>query len=98
MADAIRTLAPYLVQVQISENDRSTPGKGHVNFRDVFDVLNEVGFGGPIAIEAFGLTPPDLAAAANIVRKMFASPEQLAQEGLQFLTSELQRSGVPVSE
>jgi len=87
VADAIRTLAPYLVQVQISENDRSTPGKGHVNFREVFDTLDEVGFSGPIAIEAFGLTPPDLAAAANIVRKMFASPEQLAEEGLMFIKS-----------
>jgi len=92
IADAIRTLAPYLVQVQVSENDRSTPGKGHINFGEVFDTLDEVGFGGPIAIEAFGLTPPDLAAAANIVRKMFASPERLAEEGFNFLMSELRMS------
>ena len=87
MAAAIRTLAPYLVQVQVSENDRSTPGKGHVNFAEVFATLDEVGFTGPIAIEAFGLNPPDLAAAANIVRKMFQSPEQLAADGLAFVRS-----------
>ena len=85
--DAIRTLAPYLAQVQVSENDRATPGKGHINFNDVFATLNEIGFAGPVCIEAFGLTPPDLAAAANIVRKMFASPEQLAAEGLAFIKS-----------
>lgn len=92
MADAIRTLAPYLAQVQISENDRSTPGHGHVDFTTVFATLADIGFSGPIAIEAFGLTPPDLAAAANIVRKMFASPEQLAAEGLAFIKSTLSSS------
>lgn len=87
IADAIRTLAPYLVHVQISENDRSTPGRGHINFNEVFATLAEINYAGPIAIEAFGLNPPDLAAATHIFRPMFTSPEQLAEEGLQFIRS-----------
>lgn len=86
--DAIRTVAPYLVHVQISENDRSTPGRGHINFGEVFDTLSEVGYTGPIAIEAFGPNPPELAAATHIFRPMFDSPEQLAVDGLTFLKSE----------
>lgn len=86
--DAIRTLAPYLVHVQISENDRSTPGKGHIHFDEVFQALADVGYNGPIAIEAFGPNPPELAAATHIFRPMFDSPEQLAAEGYQFLKSE----------
>ncbi|MBC8153686.1 MAG: sugar phosphate isomerase/epimerase, partial [Bacteroidetes bacterium] len=35
--------------------------------------------------EAFGPNPPDLAAATHIFRPMFASPEQLAADGLAFL-------------
>ncbi|MGF7215028.1 D-psicose/D-tagatose/L-ribulose 3-epimerase [Spirosoma lacussanchae] len=85
---AIRTLAPYLVHVQISENDRSTPGQGHINFDDVFAALDEVGYDGPVAIEAFGPNPPELAAATHIFRPMFPSPEQLAVDGLTFLKSE----------
>ena len=96
IADALRKCAPYLVHVQISENDRSTPGKGHINFNDVFSVLDEVGYDGPIAIEAFGPNPPELAAATHIFRPMFDSPEQLAVDGLQFIKSEIiNRSAEP---
>ncbi|AQG78857.1 sugar phosphate isomerase/epimerase family protein [Spirosoma montaniterrae] len=89
IADAIRTLAPYLVHVQISENDRSTPGQGHINFDEVFATLDEVGYTGPIAIEAFGPNPPELAAATHIFRPMFFSPEQLAVEGLRFIKDKI---------
>lgn len=85
MTEAIQTLAPYLVHVQISENDRSTPGKGHINFTEVFDALQAINYNGPIAIEAFGQRPPEMAAAAHIWRKMFPSPEQLAVDGLAFI-------------
>ena len=32
IAQAIRTAAPYTVHVHISENDRGTPGQGHVDW------------------------------------------------------------------
>ena len=86
--DALRKVAPYLVHVQISENDRSTPGQGHINFDEVFNALQEIGYDGPIAIEAFGPNPPELAAATHIFRPMFQSPEQLAVDGLHFIKSE----------
>lgn len=85
ITEAIRKIAPYLVHVQISENDRSTPGQGHIDFEAVFATLADVDYEGPIAIEAFGLNPPDLAAATHIFRPMFESPEQLATDGLAFL-------------
>lgn len=88
VGDAIRKVAPYLVHVQISENDRSTPGSGHINFDEVFEALADVAYAGPIAIEAFGPNPPDLAAATHIFRPMFESPEQLATDGLAFLKSQ----------
>lgn len=87
ISDALRKVAPYLVHVQISENDRSTPGQGHINFDEVFSTLQEVGYDGPIAIEAFGPNPPELAAATHIFRPMFQSPEQLAVDGLAFIKS-----------
>lgn len=85
VAEAIRILAPYLVHVQFSENDRSTPGAGQINFPMVLNALREVGYTGPIAIEAFGLNPPELAAATHIFRPMFESPERLAREGLGYI-------------
>ncbi|GAB3567210.1 sugar phosphate isomerase/epimerase [Spirosoma luteolum] len=85
MAQAIQTLAPYLVHVQLSENDRSTPGSGQVDFGQALSALHGIGYEGPIAIEAFGPNPPELAAATHIFRPMFASPEQLAADGLAFI-------------
>ncbi|MFD2933076.1 sugar phosphate isomerase/epimerase family protein [Spirosoma flavum] len=87
IGDALRKCAPYLIHVQISENDRSTPGQGHINFDEVFSVLEEINYGGPIAIEAFGPNPPELAAATHIFRPMFESPERLAVDGLAFIKS-----------
>ena len=87
VAQAIQTLAPYLVHVQISENDRSTPGSGQIDFAAVLETLADIGYTGPLAIEAFGLNPPELAAATHIFRPMFTSPEQLAKDGLAFIRS-----------
>ncbi|GAB3493432.1 sugar phosphate isomerase/epimerase [Spirosoma knui] len=98
MASALRKLAPYLVHIQISENDRSTPGQGQINFDRVFDALQEIGYEGPIAIEAFGMNPPEIAQAAHIFRPMFDSAEQLAADGLTFLKSELANRTVAEAE
>ncbi len=88
IAEAIRSCADLLCHVHISENDRSTPGQGHVHWDENFDALQEVGYDGWLTIEAFGLALPELAAATKIWRRMFDSEEQLARDGLAFMKSE----------
>ncbi len=88
-AAAIRTSAPHLCHVHISENDRSTPGSGGVNWAANFDALHEVGYDGWLMIEAFGLALPELAAATKIWRKMYDSEDQLARDGLAFMKAEV---------
>jgi D-psicose/D-tagatose/L-ribulose 3-epimerase len=85
IAQAIRTCAPVTVHVHISENDRSTPGEGHVDFATTFKTLKEVQYDGWMVVEAFGLALPDLAAATKIWRKMFPSEEHLAVNALKFM-------------
>ncbi len=84
---AIKTCAEQLVHVHISENDRSTPGEGGINWDANFAGLKDVGYDGWLMIEAFGLALPDLAAATRIWRRMFPSEQHLAQEGLKFMKS-----------
>jgi D-psicose/D-tagatose/L-ribulose 3-epimerase len=86
--DAIRAASKHLVHVHISENDRSTPGQGHVHWKETFDTLKEVGYDGWLMIEAFGLALPALAAATKIWRRMFKSEMQLAKDGLAFMKGE----------
>ena len=83
--DAIRTCAPVMDHVHISENDRSTPGEGNVNWDANFKTLKEVKYDGWMVVEAFGLALPDLAAATKIWRKMYSSEEALAQAALKFM-------------
>jgi D-psicose/D-tagatose/L-ribulose 3-epimerase len=85
IAAAIRECAPYTVHVHISENDRGTPGEGHVDWDTTFKTLKEVGYNGWLVVEAFGLALPDLAAATKIWRRMFPSEEYLAREALRFM-------------
>jgi len=87
VAAAIKNCADQLVHVHISENDRSTPGEGGVDWDTTFATLKEIGYDGWLVVEAFGLALPDLAAATKIWRRMFPSEEHLATQALAFMKS-----------
>ena len=75
--------------IHISENDRSTPGAGNVNWEKNFTGLSEIKYDGWLVIEAFGLALPELAAATKIWRRMFESEIKLAEEGLAFMKAQV---------
>lgn len=87
VAEAIRACADQTVHVHISENDRSTPGEGNVDWDTTFATLKETNYDGWMVVEAFGLSLPDLAAATKIWRRMFPSEEYLAENALAFMKS-----------
>lgn len=89
VSGAIREAAPYCAHVHISENDRSTPGQGGVNWKETFDTFKAVNYNGWLMIEAFGLALPEIAAATKIWRKMYTSEEQLARDGLAFMKAQV---------
>jgi D-psicose/D-tagatose/L-ribulose 3-epimerase len=86
---ALHACADMLCHVHISENDRSTPGKGLVRWRENFDALRSINYNGWLMVEAFGLALPDIAAATKIWRRMFESEEQLSRDALAFMRSEV---------
>jgi len=87
-AEAIKACKDYTIHVHISENDRSTPGRGNIRWDETFDTLKQTGYDGWFTIEAFGGSLPALAAATKIWRQMFESEEQLATDGLKFMKTE----------
>jgi D-psicose/D-tagatose/L-ribulose 3-epimerase len=89
IAAAIRSCQDVLTHVHISENDRSTPGTGNVNWQENFDTLMEVGYDGWMVVEAFGLALPEIAAATKIWRRMYESEEQLARDALAFMKQQV---------
>jgi|UniRef100_A0A7C4QS50 D-psicose/D-tagatose/L-ribulose 3-epimerase len=85
LAAAMRDCFDQVVHVHISENDRSTPGEGHVDWSTTFRMLKELRYDGWLMVEAFGLALPALAAATKIWRRMFPSEDYLAQQALAFM-------------
>jgi D-psicose/D-tagatose/L-ribulose 3-epimerase len=85
IGEALDACKDVMVHVHISENDRSTPGKGGVNWSDSWKHLKRIGYDGPLVIEAFGQGLPALAAATKIWRKMFPDELALAKDGLEFM-------------
>lgn len=81
IGEAIKKCAKHLIHVQVSENDRSTVGKGNVDWKNVFSALKSINYSGWLSVEAFS---PKLA-VANIWRKMFDSEEQLMRDSLSFI-------------
>ncbi len=82
---AIKGCADQMVHFHISENDRSTPGEGNVDWPTTFRTLKEIKYDGWLMVEAFGLALPALAAATKIWRKMFPTEAYLAQHALAFM-------------
>lgn len=88
-SDALRTIAPVLRHVHISENDRGTPGSGQVQWDDVFPTLKEIGYDGWLTIEAFSTLIPEFANAINVWRDYSPSTEIYTQ-GLEFIKNGIQ--------
>lgn len=72
--------------VHVSENDRGTPGKGHVSFLETFKALRGAGYDGWCVVEAFGRALPDLAAATRVWRDFFTTPAEVYEDGYKFIT------------
>ena len=86
--DPVGMIAPnlrFINHVHVSENDRGTPGKGHVPFKSVFREFKAGGYDGWYVIEAFGRALPALAAATRVWRDFFPAREEVYRSGHDFL-------------
>ena len=82
---ALAEAAKHVIHIHISENDRGTPGTGHVQWAQTFAQLKKMKYDGWLTIESFGRLLPDLAAATKIWRDLFPSPEEVYTEGFKFM-------------
>ena len=86
----IESIAGSFIHVHISENDRGTPGTGHVPFDETFRALRKIGYDGWVVIEAFGRALPDLAAATRVWRDLFPNAEEVYTKGLALIKQKWQ--------
>lgn len=84
IATALREIAPVLAHVHISENDRGTPGDGHIPWDETFSTLRDIQYEGWLTIEAFTRNDPDFANAINVWRE-YSKPWDMAEKGFAFI-------------
>lgn len=82
---AVRSAARHLKHIHTCENDRGTPGSGHVDWREFFAAVGDTGYNGWMTIESFGFSLGAVSAAASIWRDLASTPGAIAFEGLPFL-------------
>jgi D-psicose/D-tagatose/L-ribulose 3-epimerase len=90
VGDAIRTAGDRVVHFHPCENDRGTPGSGHVPWSETFAALRDVGYDGPLVIESFTPAIKEIARAVSMWRPLARSGDDLARDGLAFLRENLQ--------
>jgi D-psicose/D-tagatose/L-ribulose 3-epimerase len=86
--DPVGVIGPHLdaiSHVHFSENDRGTPGKGHVPWLATMAALKQGGYDGWCTIESFGRAMPELAGATKVWRDFFPSQEEVYRFGHDFL-------------
>jgi D-psicose/D-tagatose/L-ribulose 3-epimerase len=85
IAAAIRKAGSKVFHFHSCENDRGTPGTGHVEWKEVASALREINYQGPLVIEAFTTEITEIARAVSLWRPLAPSQDSLAREGLRFL-------------
>lgn len=79
---AIGRAKRHISHVHISENDRGTPGRGHVDWAATYGALRKIKYDGWLTIEAFGRALPELAAATRVWRDFSPTLETVYLEGI----------------
>jgi D-psicose/D-tagatose/L-ribulose 3-epimerase len=88
VGEAIRSAGSKVFHFQVSENDRGTPGSGHVPWRETFDALHSIDYQGQIVVESFLPTVVEIARAVSLWRPVATSMDALARDGYAFLRAE----------
>ncbi|MGH3948542.1 MAG: TIM barrel protein [Pseudonocardiaceae bacterium] len=96
LGDAVRMGADKVYHVQVSENDRGTPGSGHVPWSEFFGALDDIEYDGQVVVESFLPTVAEIARAVSLWRPVAESMDALAEDGIAFLKNFQARTrGVP---
>lgn len=73
--DAIHTAADHLIGFHIGENNRTAPGRGHLDWDEIFGALREVDYRGRIVAELF------VKAGGEVGRDIYVWKDLITEEG-----------------
>jgi D-psicose/D-tagatose/L-ribulose 3-epimerase len=76
---------PYLCHYHLSESHRGIPGKGVVNWGDIYRGLADSGYKGIVGLESFVQVSDAMRGATRVWRSLAPDSDTLVSEGLQYL-------------
>jgi len=85
LGKAVEMAGPRLVHIHANENDRGTPGTGHVPWDEVAAALKKINYSGALVIESFSTEVKEIARAAAVWRPLAPDRDGLAVDGMAFL-------------
>jgi D-psicose/D-tagatose/L-ribulose 3-epimerase len=85
--EAIKACGDKLIHFHSCENDRGTPGTGHIPWKGVAEALKSTGYNRYMVIETFQPGIKEIAVAASIWRPLAPTQDSLARDGLRFIKS-----------
>ena len=75
IADAIRLVgAEKMKNFHTGENNRTAPGRGHLNWDEIFGALAEIGYKGPIVSEPFIMQGGEVGRDIHVFRDLIDNP------------------------
>jgi sugar phosphate isomerase/epimerase len=66
LTESILASQPYLFHFHVADSNRWYPGAGHIDFREILQLLDKIGYYGFISAEILPLPDPDTAAEQTI--------------------------------
>ena len=85
LGKAVELAGKRMIHIHANENDRGTPGTGHLPWAELAAALKKIKYDGPLVIESFSTSVKEIARAAAVWRPLAPSSDGLATEGLAFL-------------
>lgn len=74
IGDAIRLAGNKLTSFHTGENNRTAPGRGHLNWDEIFGALSEIGYKGRIVSEPFVMQGGEVGRDIHVYRDLLDNP------------------------
>ena len=76
IGDAIRLVGNKLTAFHTGENNRTAPGKGHLDWDEIFKALSDIGYKGRIVSEPFVMAGGEVGKDIHVYRDLIDNPSE----------------------
>lgn len=94
MSEAIRQAGDAIYHVHLCDNNRAAPGSGAIDFLEVLDELNSIGYQRNLVIENFVIPNSQAGNEVCVWRRCFETPEENVKYGYRYISDLMEERGL----